>query len=273
MALLLNSTEKGHMRTMSSQVNRRYIDVLKLSAFLAKIEIELRYNRSVIGPFWITISTTVVLMGLTLVYGTLFGDELVSYLFYLAPGLIFWTMLTNTVTDATDGFIGEAGIMRQYALNVRYVPFKTSITNFIIMIHNLIILVVLFAITDLTIDLEAALLSFAALILGFANLIWLSGLVAILSLRFRDLKNLFNSVMTLMFFATPIIWRAEDLEGKRSYLIDFNPVFYFIEMFRGPITGNVNYNSYLYMLILALFGLSLFVFIYRRYEKNIITWL
>ena len=258
---------------MSFQSFRSFVNLFKLTAFLAATEIELRYNRSVIGPFWITISTTVMLLGLTVVYGTLFGNELENYLFYLAPGLIFWTMLTNTVTDATDAFIGEAGIMRQYALDLRYVPYKTAIVNFIVMFHNLIILVVLFTFTDHALTFKTSMLSIAAFILAFANLTWLSGLVAILSVRFRDLKNLFNSIMTLMFFATPIIWRAEDLEGKRSYIVDFNPVFYFVEMFRGPITGYPNYNSYFYMAILALFGQTIFVLVYRRFEKNIITWL
>ena len=258
---------------MSVQFIKRYADLLKLTVFLAAIEVELRYNRSLLGPFWITLSTTVMLFGLTVVYGTLFGTELENYLFYLTPGLIFWTMLANTVTDSTDAFISEAGVMRQYALNLRYVPYKTAIINFIIMLHNLIILAVMFTLTDHALTIEIFGFSILAFVLGFANLTWLSGLIAILSVRFRDLKNLFTSIMTLMFFATPIIWRAEDLEGKRSYIVDFNPVFYFVEMFRSPITGNLNIQAYYYMAILAVLGQCVFVLVYRRFEKNIITWL
>lgn len=263
---------KGQLTSMYNQSLKKYAYLLQLAAFLSITEIKLRYNRSIIGPFWITISTTVVLLGLTVVYGTLFGDELVDYLFYLAPGLIFWTMLTNTVTDATDAFIGEAGIMRQYSVDSRYVPFKNAITNYFIMLHNLIILALLYAFTNHTLNFESVIFSIVALLLGFANLVWLSGLVAILSLRFRDLKNLINSIMTLMFFATPIIWRAEDLAGKRSYIVDFNPIFYFIEMFRGPIIGTINYESYFYMAVLFFIGHFLFIITYRRFEKNIITW-
>jgi len=252
---------------------RNRMVAFKLGYFLAILEIQRRYNRSIIGPFWITISSIIVIFGLTLVYGTLFGNALIDYLFYLCPGFIFWTMLTGTVVEATESYLGEAGIIRQYNLNLKYVAYKVAFTNLFILFHNLIILFGLFIFLDHNFKFENFLLACLGLILGWLNILWVSGIVGLSSLRFRDLKNVYNSIMTLAFFATPIIWKAEDLRGNRSYLIEYNPIYYFLEMFRGPITGNVIYESYFYMAILAVIGLSLFKVAYQAYEKQIVVWL
>src|SRR5689334_1527849 len=51
-------------------------------------EIRQRYRRSVLGPFWLTISTGTLIAGMGPLYGKLFGHDISTYFPYLAVSFI-----------------------------------------------------------------------------------------------------------------------------------------------------------------------------------------
>ena len=59
------------------------------------MDVRQRYRRSLIGPFWITLSLGIFVGGLGVVYGALFRVELQTYLPYLATGMITWTLIST----------------------------------------------------------------------------------------------------------------------------------------------------------------------------------
>ncbi|NDH69110.1 MAG: hypothetical protein EBY22_14655, partial [Gammaproteobacteria bacterium] len=63
---------------------------------LAWQEIKQRYRRSVIGPFWISLSTAVMVSGMGPLYGILFGQAVSNYVQHLAISLIIWTFISAT---------------------------------------------------------------------------------------------------------------------------------------------------------------------------------
>src|SRR5579862_3228594 len=53
-------------------------------------DIRQRYRRSVLGPFWITLSTGIFILLLGVIYSRLFHMELQHYMPYLSVGYIVW---------------------------------------------------------------------------------------------------------------------------------------------------------------------------------------
>ena len=64
-------------------------------------DIRQRYRRSVIGPFWLTISMGVMVFGLAYIYAGLFGQPLDKYLPYVAVGMIVFGLITSIANDAS----------------------------------------------------------------------------------------------------------------------------------------------------------------------------
>jgi hypothetical protein len=60
---------------------------------MALHEIRQRYRRSVLGPFWITISMGVMVFALGLLYGKIFQLELRDYIPYLSSGFVIWGLI------------------------------------------------------------------------------------------------------------------------------------------------------------------------------------
>ena len=59
-----------------------------------------------------------------------------------------------------------------------------------------------------------------------------------ISARFRDIPQLINSVIQIIFFMTPIMWKPE-LLGKHAYLAIWNPFYSLIEIVRAPLLGQL----------------------------------
>ena len=65
----------------------------KLGLTLAWLDIKLKYRGSVLGPFWLTISTGVMVGAMGTLYGTLFHMDLKTYLPFLALSLVLWNAI------------------------------------------------------------------------------------------------------------------------------------------------------------------------------------
>src|SRR5260370_760185 len=64
---------------------------------LAVQDIKLRYRGSMLGPFWLTISTLVMVVAMGVIYAQLFHQEPSTYLPFLTVRLIVWQLLNGMI--------------------------------------------------------------------------------------------------------------------------------------------------------------------------------
>jgi len=85
----------------------------RLPFALARMDIRNRYRGSVLGPFWLTLSTAVMLISLGFLYSQLFRLELREYLPFLAVSLILWSIISSMVTEGSNSLTDQEGVIRQ----------------------------------------------------------------------------------------------------------------------------------------------------------------
>src|SRR5882724_3643293 len=61
-------------------------------------DIRQRYRRSVVGPFWLTLSMGMMIGGLAYLYSGLFGQNIERYLPYVATGMIVFGLISSLAT-------------------------------------------------------------------------------------------------------------------------------------------------------------------------------
>jgi ABC-type polysaccharide/polyol phosphate export permease len=102
---------------------------------------------------------------------------------------------------------------------------------------------------------------------------WVSMLFAMLSARFRDFPQIINSLIQIVFYVTPILYQPKLLGARRYVLVDFNPVYYFIEIVRAPLTGHLPPAGFWKVTVLITVALTLIVFpIFRRFRGRVAYW-
>jgi ABC-2 type transport system permease protein len=76
-------------------------------------DIRKRYRRTLLGPFWITISLGAFILGLSFIYSPLVGGEAGSFLPFVAFGFIAWQFISQLVLDGCTVFIANGPIIEQ----------------------------------------------------------------------------------------------------------------------------------------------------------------
>jgi lipopolysaccharide transport system permease protein len=205
----------------------------RLAWALARLDVKNRYRGSVIGPFWLTVSTAVMVVGIGLLYSTLFKMSLAEYLPWLAVSLLVWNTLSQIVTDAGNSLIQSEGVIRQVPLPYTVHVLRFVIRNVIVAAHSLPLIAVVFLIFGVLPGPEAVLVIPGLLLLflnAFAGGIFLGMVCA----RFRDIQQIVTSAMQLAFFLTPVLWKPE-LLGDRQVWLPLNPFYVLMETVRGPL--------------------------------------
>jgi len=207
----------------------------RLAWALARSDITHRYRGSVLGPFWLTISTGVMLAALGILYAKLFRMDVAAYLPWLAVSLIVWNIISQVVTDATTSLTGAEGVIRQMPLPYTVHAMRVVFRNAVIAAHNLPLIGAVFAFFGVvpTWGALAAIPGFLLIgVVGFAATIFLGMICA----RFRDIPPIVGSLMQIAFFISPVIWKPE-MVGHWEPWLPINPFFAIMETVRGPIMG------------------------------------
>ena len=79
-------------------------------------DIRQRYRRSVLGPFWITISMAVFILLLGVIYSHIFQIDVKTYFPFLALGYIIWGFIAQTTGESFISFQESERIIRQIRL-------------------------------------------------------------------------------------------------------------------------------------------------------------
>ena len=235
-------------------------------------DIRQRYRRSILGPFWLTASMAIMVVALGVLYAELFHQEVSGFLPFLCVGLLVWSLISSFLTEGGTLFTGSESYIKQVSLPYSVYVYRAAWSKLIIFAHNLVIYfgaLLYFQIWPGAL----ALLAIPGLALVLFNGAVASLYIGMISARFRDVPQLINSVVQIVFFLTPIFWKPELLRG-RSFITDFNPFYHLLEIVRGPMLGSVpTSTSYLAVLGISAINVMVAGFIFVRYRSRISYWL
>ncbi len=240
---------------------------------LAWQSIQLRYRRSTLGPFWITLSMAVTIYTMGLLYGGLFKVDLATYYPFLATGILGWSLISVLLTESTSVFIDSELFIKQIKQPYSIFIFQSVSRSFIIFFHHILVLLPLIFFFNIPIN-GYTLFTLISLALIWLNGVFYGSILAILGTRYRDIVQLIMSLVQVIFFLTPIIWPPSALPERYRYVIDYNPFAQFMALLRNPLLGTLPSSYTLYFcLLITLLGAGLFFIVFARYRARIAYWL
>ncbi len=242
---------------------------------LAYQDIKIRYRRSVLGPFWITLSMAITVYSMGYLYSHLFHMELKNYFPFLVSGMLAWNFISCTITDLVETLSGEENKIKQIKLPYSLYINKVIARNFIIFIHNLPILFPIIVIFHETAKINFCTLMFIpGLILFYINSLSYGLALAMIGARFRDITQIVKSLIQVIFFITPVMWNPQILPPEKRFIANLNPFYAFIEFIRCPLIGTLpSLISWLMVFAITLFGCLVSFKLFCRYRSRIIYWL
>jgi lipopolysaccharide transport system permease protein len=237
-------------------------------------DIRQSYRRSVFGQLWITIGMAVTIAAIGIVFGTIFGTPMQVFLPYLASGLIMWGLISGIVNDGTMTFINSEAMIKQLPLPKTVYIVRVVWRNLIISAHNIIILPAVILVVGAPSSWAIALWPLGILVTTSA-LFGLALILAVVATRFRDLPPIVNSILTVGFYITPVIWIKDSLGNNElvSFILSLNPLYHLLQVARLPLIGQYpTLDNWIWAAGYGLFFWIVALFMFRRYEKRIAYW-
>jgi len=247
----------------------------RIWTMLAYQDIKLRYRRSVLGPFWLTLSMAITVYSMGYLYAHLFHVELRNYYPFLIAGMLTWALLSTIVTELTDGLVVSEALLKQIKLPYTLHIHRIVCRNMIIFFHNIIVIVPIMIIyypsTKVTF---ATLLCLPGLFVIYINAISFGLILGMIGARFRDMSQVIKSLVQVIFFITPVLWAPSTLSEHSQYLINLNPFYAFIELVRAPLLGHAPTAINIAVVgIMTIIGMIISSRLLIRYRARIIYWL
>lgn len=235
----------------------------------AWLDVVCQYRRSRIGPWWETVNVVVMMIGLSLVSSTVFGGDMTTNFGYIGLGIIVWAAISSIVNEGCGAFIRNAALITNSNISVDMYVGRSLSKILIVFAHHGVLYFVAAALGLVSFG-WISLLAIPGIALLFINGFWAIAVLAFVCARYRDVELIVRNLLQLAFFMTPVFWDHQQIMGHRRYIIDYNPLFYFIEIIRAPLLGKVPPTGYYVVVgLTTIVGTGLAVLTYRSMRRKL----
>ena len=247
---------------------------------LVKLDLRLRYRRSVLGLGWSLLHPLAMTAVFTVVFSQLFGGgNPIGYAAYALAGLAVWAFVREAATTGSRAFLMNESYIRQSPMPYTIYPLRIVLGQATHACLALAVVVVLMAawkhdpgvLTGLLLALPGLLL---VLLAAWA----VATIGAFLTAFFHDVAHLLEVGAQIGFYLTPIMYRRSVLDDRGlGWLADLNPANMFLTLIRDPLVDpsywGVPAGAQLAVLGQAYVSALAFTAVMLALAAGVVTWL
>ena len=215
-----------HWRQLLANLRQLFRYRALISSLVAR-ELKARYRGSVLGFFWSFVNPLLLLVIYTVVFTVVLPGvhppELEPYAVFMFCGILPWTWFSSSLLESSNVLVAGGNLIKKVLFPAEVLPIVTVLAG---LVHFCLGLPIL-----------AAFLIYYRVPVTPTDLLWLPLIVAIqlvltvglallvsaLTVHFRDVRDLLANLLTLWFFATPIIYPITQAPERVRRLLNLNP--------------------------------------------------
>jgi len=233
------------------------------------------YKQTILGPIWFFLGPLMTVFIYTFVFGTVAKiptDNIPAPLFYLA-GTTLWNYFSNCLSGASTTFTSNAHLFGK-------VYFPRLVAPISLILSNLVKLAVQFLVFlafwgwywyegSITPNMYVA--ATPLLLLLMAGISLGTGIViSSYTTKYRDLSFLMPFAISVLMYATPVIYPTSALPGPYRLVAELNPIAHIIEAFRFAFTGGGVFSWWglLYSAVFMLATLLAGIMVFNKVERT-----
>ena len=238
--------------------------------FAAQARHRERFNRTVLGSYWLGLSSLLSVIVLGIVYGSVFNvPNFWKYIVYLGVGITIWNCLASAVTGGMNMFkIHRPDILNSNIRPIFYV-FEEWSFQLISSFQSLLIVLIALSLIDHSIILNLVFVSIVPLINLMVLMFWLPLIVGLLATEFDDIAQVVPILLQVLFLSSPILYKKIEL-GQNAWIANYNILYTMLELARSSIIfGTLDFASAGSLFILNVLGLTLSLRCYLSRERKL----
>ena len=256
---------------------RDLMDNIVLIARLAMNDFRGRYSGSALGVIWAVVQPLTMIVMYTMIFAVVLKvrvgarGSVSEFGLFLICGMISFNMVAESIRRSAAVFIEQSHLLRRLPVPPMVLPASRVLVT---LMEQCIALAIFFPLAwafgnppgPLAVGFLVLLPMQVAIALGIATA------VACITVMFRDIGALSESLLTIWFLATPIFYPRDFLPPVLRQIIDANPMTCVVEGYRSFILYNriPPAGDMLYLLIFAIFFLLAGNWIYGQTRRVLI---
>jgi ABC-type polysaccharide/polyol phosphate export permease len=200
-------------------------------------DLKVRYRNSILGFLWCLLNPLLMMGVFTFVFTVLMRNNLPNYPVFILVGILAWNYHSTAVSAAITSITSNSALVMKVYFPREVLPISVVLSNGVNFVLALIALFVM--IFAFGIHLSASILLLPVIfVVQTVFSCALALFLAAITVFYRDVQNIMETLLLAWFFLTPIVWRMEDLfpsYGRLMYII--NPLASIISAYRDVLYG------------------------------------
>lgn len=202
---------------------------------LVKNDLRTRYRRSILGMGWSLLHPICMTIILTAVFARFFSRPIAEFAPRVLAGLAVWNYVLTVVQHGCQCFFNGESYIRQYPAPLAIYPLRTALGGTVHFLLALLVVILLSWYFNGMDNLAALLYLVPTLLLLFIFAWSVAVLAGVANVHFQDTQHLTEVIFQMLFYATPILFSAEELRGYLGWVVNLNPLVSLMELVRQPI--------------------------------------
>jgi lipopolysaccharide transport system permease protein len=241
-----------------------------ISSLVAR-ELKARYRGSWLGVVWSFVNPLLLLLiysfVFTIVLPAAHPPELEPFALFLFCGILPWTWFSSSLLESANVLITGGNLIKKVLFPAEVLPIVVVLAG---LVHFCLGLPIL-----------AAFLIYYRVPLWPSDLLWfpfivcvqlvltlgLALLVSALTVHFRDVRDLLANLLTLWFFATPIIYPLSEAPGRVRRLLNLNPFTHLAIAYQEVLFRPGPFSQVTRLLVVAVASLVIFLVGYFVFDR------
>lgn len=240
---------------------------------LAKTDLKMRYQGSWLGAIWVFLKPFCIFLVLNFVFYHLFFKSTPNYSIRLLVGLILWSFFAEATTVGMTSLLTKSTILKKIYVPKWIVIVSATIHSALAFFFNLIIMFIFLLFFYHIYPSFYHLLFFSIyLILIYGISLLFSFFTAPLIVRIRDLNQIWEVLLQVLFYSSPIIYPIALIPAKIQSVLYLNPMTLLIEHSRVALIDNSLARVDHLFIFIAIFIPCFLISIWflKRNSKNLI---
>lgn len=238
---------------------------------LVKKDINLKYRNSYLGVLWSLLNPLLMMVVLTIIFSEVFKSRIENFPVYVLTGRMLYSFFSESTNFAMNSIINNSQLIKKIYVPKYFFPLSRVCSSFITSTISLIPIFLVMIFTDVKFS-YYNLLIFIPLLLLLVISMGAGLILSTVFVFFRDMGHLYSVVLMILMYMTPIFYPSSIVPEKFHWLLELNPLFPLLQMFRDLLLfGHMfSWSEFLISTLYALvyFSVGIYVF-YKRQDRFI----
>jgi ABC-type polysaccharide/polyol phosphate export permease len=234
---------------------------------IAANDFKLRYYGSYLGYLWSLLKPLSLFGVMWFVFSNFVRWDIPNYQLYLLLGIMIWNFFTESTTMGLSALASKIGIIKKVYFPRIIVVLASTVSAFIGLFFNLAVFFIFALLGGLSFSPYMLLFPLVLLPLYVFSM-GISLLLAGLYIKFRDINQVWEVLLQVGFWLSPIVYPLHFVPEKYQFALLLNPITGIIQYARLLLIDGAMPSLlgilYVYFVALVLFSLGFLVF--SRFE-------